>query len=163
MQLIMNDKCVLIEKESEEYIELIETPCSITWSLCNDQFFLRYEDNINYIFSDSGYPNGTNDLYLYNGTYEDWCKELNIPFGRDKGYRTPKSYFGIGVQRMTNITEIINRIDKGEFYKTANDREIAIKNFLSRTGIEHSISKNEINELIELIEQFVNDALLSQT
>ena len=111
MDLQTNPKCTLIEKDSDTYNQVMDTPAHITWCLCGHQFLIQSEDGKTYIFSDSDYPNGTDDLYLYNGNYDNWCKELGIPYGRDKGHRAPIDYFGLnGHERQTYVTEALQAL-----------------------------------------------------
>ena len=53
------------------------------WSF-GHEFFIEAEEG-NFIWSDAEYEGGNDCLYSFKGNYGDWLKELNIPFGRDKG------------------------------------------------------------------------------
>lgn len=72
----------------EEILELIG---DFTWSFGN-QFFIE-TPNGNFVWSDPDYG-GNNILKSFNSNYEDWCKSLNIPYGRDKGRHKIRDYCG---------------------------------------------------------------------
>lgn len=56
----------------------------LTWSF-GDLFFFETPEQ-NYVWSDPDY-NGSDKLWKTNLTYTKWCKQVGIPFGRDKGRR----------------------------------------------------------------------------
>lgn len=69
----------------------LDTVASFTWCWA-DEFFLETEHG-NYIWSDPDY-NGDNTIRPYGGDYKYYCKESNIPFGRDKGTHRIRDYCG---------------------------------------------------------------------
>lgn len=72
------------------------TIASFTW-MFNHLFFL--ETNVgNFIWSDAGYPGGDNTIRPYTGTLREFCREIEVPFGRDKGTHFIGDYCGEDVQ-----------------------------------------------------------------
>ena len=70
----------------------LDTMANFTWSF-HDKWFLA-TDNGNYVWSDPEYYGGTNEIVRFDGTYHDWIKFENIPFGRCKGKHTIGNYCG---------------------------------------------------------------------
>lgn len=103
-----NNRYSLIEKDSEEYIEILNTSANLTWCW-NHLYFLHSKNGNNYIFSYMVYDYGTNDLYLYKGSDTDFMKELRIEYGKDKGYNIPAEYFGVG-RRITPISKLVDKL-----------------------------------------------------
>ncbi len=62
-----------------------------TWSF-RSQFFIETTIG-NFIWNDPDYG-GNNTIIPYSGSYKDWCINLNIPYGRDKGQHIIKEYCG---------------------------------------------------------------------
>jgi len=58
-------------------------------------FFLQTDEG-NFVWSDPEY-NGDNTIVSFDGTYKDWCRKEEIPFGRDKGRHTIENYCGSDV------------------------------------------------------------------
>ena len=66
-----------------------------TWGF-SDEFFIEANEG-NFIWFDPEYG-GNNTIKSYAGNYKDWCKELEIPFGRDKGNHIIENYVGLDVK-----------------------------------------------------------------
>jgi len=69
----------------------LNTIGEFTWSF-SDKFFIE-TDVGNFVWSDPDYQ-GDNTIVLFRGSYKDWCREIGIPFGRDKGKHTIEGYCG---------------------------------------------------------------------
>lgn len=63
-----------------------------TWNY-SYQFLIETSEG-NFIWSDPDYLCGDNSVIPFNGTYEDWIKQEQIPCGRDKGKHLVKNYIG---------------------------------------------------------------------
>lgn len=57
----------------------------------------------NFIWSDPNYLGGTNIMKPYNGTYKQFLKSLDIPYGRSKGKHIISDYCGIEFILIGNI------------------------------------------------------------
>lgn len=64
---------------------------NFSWNF-GDELFIE-TDKGNFVWSDPEYE-GDNTLYLFNGSYEDYLKQENISFCRDKGTHLIKNYCG---------------------------------------------------------------------
>jgi hypothetical protein len=93
--------------------ELLKTVGHFTWGF-SSKFFIETEVG-NFIWSDPEY-NGDNSLTYFKGSYEEWTKEENIPFGRDKGFHIIKNYCGEDVVLKAKVVRKIDRIKSG-FYR----------------------------------------------
>lgn len=60
-----------------------------TWSF-GQEFFIETEQG-NFVWSDPDY-NGT--IRTFKGNYHTWVKQINIPYGRNKGHHIIKQYCG---------------------------------------------------------------------
>ena len=60
----------------------LDTIGTFTWNF-GQEFFIETAEG-NYIWNDPDYS-GDNTIRKFNGTYDEWCKKTNIPYGRDKG------------------------------------------------------------------------------
>jgi len=60
-----------------------------TWSF-GAEFFLETSEG-NFVWSDPNYG-GTNEIRPFKGSYDQWCKRLGIPYGRDKGTHAVGGY-----------------------------------------------------------------------
>jgi hypothetical protein len=65
---------------------------SFTWNFCTT-FFIEAGDAGNLVWSDPEYG-GTGEIRPFHGTYQQWIKTENIPFGRDKGTHIINDYCG---------------------------------------------------------------------
>ena len=72
----------------------LNTFAEFTWGF-GQRFFLETNEG-NFVWSDPEY-NGDNTISPFRGTYKNWVKQENIPFGRGKGRHTIKSYCGKNV------------------------------------------------------------------
>lgn len=66
-----------------------------TWMWTNI-FFLETNKG-NYLWSDPDYG-GDNTIKKYPGSLEDYCRETNTPYGRDKGKHFISDYCGLDVR-----------------------------------------------------------------
>lgn len=73
----------------------LDTIATFTWNYGN-RFLLETAEG-NFVWSDPGYPGGDNTLEDFEGDYNLWIKEQDIPFGRDKGDHSIRKYCGEGV------------------------------------------------------------------
>lgn len=64
---------------------------NFTWSF-GTEFFLE-TDAGNFVWNDPDYC-GDNSIKPFDGSYKDWCRELKIPYGRDKGTKVIREYCG---------------------------------------------------------------------
>lgn len=64
-----------------------------TWSY-GYAFFLETKDKGNWIWNDPDYPGGNGTIVRFHGGYEQWIKEIGIPYGRDKGFHRIGDYCG---------------------------------------------------------------------
>lgn len=48
----------------------------------------------NFVWSDPDYPGGDGTITRFDGSYEEFIKQQNIPYGRDKGKHIIKEYCG---------------------------------------------------------------------
>ena len=62
-----------------------------TWSF-NNEFFIETHQG-NFVWSAPDYQ-GTGEIRSFTGNYDDWCKQIRIPYGRDKGTHVIKNYCG---------------------------------------------------------------------
>lgn len=60
-----------------------------TWDF-GQTFFIETAEG-NFVWSDPGY-NGSNEIHRFKGTYNDWIKSCNIPYGRCKGKHFIEDY-----------------------------------------------------------------------
>ena len=72
----------------------LDTVGEFTWGFGNE-FFIETPEG-NFVWSDPDYS-GDNTIRFFNGTYQDWCKHQNLPYGRDKGKHTIRGYCGENV------------------------------------------------------------------
>lgn len=59
----------------------------------NHQFFLETAKG-NYIWSDPDYSGGNNTIIKFDGTHNDWLRQIGVNFSRDKGRHTIRGYCG---------------------------------------------------------------------
>lgn len=71
--------------------ELLNSTGRFTWDF-GQHFFVETSIG-NFVWSDPQY-NGNNTFERYVGSFEDWLKEIDIPFGRDKGEHFISSFCG---------------------------------------------------------------------
>lgn len=61
----------------------------VTWLFDHRFFFeergFKPEKQINFVLSSFEYPGGTGTLNYYDGSYTKYIKEIDLPYGRDKG------------------------------------------------------------------------------
>ncbi len=67
-----------------------------TWSF-GKEFFIVINNKENYIWNDPEYG-GDNTIKKFDGTYNEWCWKIGIPYGRDKGDHIIKNYCGEDVE-----------------------------------------------------------------
>jgi len=65
-----------------------------SWSF-GETFFIETSAG-NWVWSDPDYQ-GDNTLTRWNGTHEQWCKAVGIPWSRDKGKHRIRDYCGDAV------------------------------------------------------------------
>ena len=71
---------------------LCHTMGKFTW-FWGSEFFIE-TDIGNFVWSDPDYE-GTHVISPFNGTYDEFCKKINIHHGRDKGRHLIGDYCGI--------------------------------------------------------------------
>lgn len=91
---------------------LLETMAHFTWGWGQD-FFIETEHG-NFHWKSPDYE-GANTMTLFEGSYEDWCKKLNIDFGRDKGHHNIERK--CGTEFTLIIPELISKADKPQEVK----------------------------------------------
>jgi hypothetical protein len=80
---------------------MVESPALLdivghfTWSY-GERFFIETSEG-NFVWSDPDYD-GDNTLRRFHGGYSDWCKDVGIPYGRDKGRHVLRMYCGDDVK-----------------------------------------------------------------
>jgi hypothetical protein len=72
-----------------------DTIASFTW-MFNHLFFLETAAG-NFVWSDSSYPGGDDSIRPFDGTLREFCREIQTPFGRDKGKRFIGDFCGENV------------------------------------------------------------------
>ena len=48
----------------------------------------------NFVWSSPDYPDGDNKIRKFNGTYQQWCRQEGISYGKDKGTHIIGTYCG---------------------------------------------------------------------
>jgi hypothetical protein len=74
-----------------ESTRLLDIVGHFTWGF-DCEFFIETSEG-NFVWSDPSYD-GDNTLKRFHGNYKDWCKQSNIPAGRDKGQHVLRTYCG---------------------------------------------------------------------
>lgn len=85
------DICEVCDKENIIQ-DILNDRAQFTWSF-GQTFFVETMQHGNFIWSDPDYQ-GDNSFTPFHDSYNDWCKESGIPYGRDKGTHEIKSYCG---------------------------------------------------------------------
>lgn len=67
-----------------------------TWGW-SELFLLQSDEGASWVWSDPDYG-GDNTIQPFDGDYDDFCAQLNIPYGRCKGQNTIRGYCGEDVK-----------------------------------------------------------------